>query len=294
MLKFVVSDKRSKNNTDDENDLFFSVRGAENVHIYFWIAKDICWLFNSKIGLFFGSCSLMWLGVLLYYSILHGNNEESYMVVARFWWLLGNFIWMTSNILYNDDRYSYQARISLMIGIIMVIIYFIWFIKLEYYKTNEKLRQIYDNVGLIPKFQIFDTWRRYELLHILFWLIKDYSWCSGDQVFWFVGAIPTLIISIDFIVISHKNNKIIVDLSHYIAESIWLCSNLTWAFSELFTLDSDKVIPLNSKKMNGRAIATYIILFSWLPIIILYLICFIKWTIKPKSTSETPVFNPLL
>ena len=84
--------------------LFFSVRGAENVHIYFWIGKDLGWILNiAWLGMLCGTGALLWLGVLLYHAIKNNNNEEKYFLMPTFLWLFGNYLWMSGNLLSSDE-----------------------------------------------------------------------------------------------------------------------------------------------------------------------------------------------
>lgn len=275
--------------------LFFSVRGCENVHIYFWTAKDLCWLLNQKIGIFFGLCAILWLGVLLYHAVKYKNNEEIYFVCVVCVWLMGNFIWMTGNLLYGTDIYKYPAQCLMMIGLIMVVLYFTWFKRLDYFKPNEKAKLAYSEAGLICRFENIDSWRRYEFVHVFFWLLKDYSWCSQDQLLWIVAAIPTLFMAIDFIIVSSKNPKMMIDKSHYWAQLFWILSNLTWALTELFNIGPDNSHSLSRlhKHPNGRTIATIILILAYLPIIFLYLL-WIPLTLFNKINNNSSTLSQKL
>lgn len=134
---------------------------------------------------------------------------------------------------------------------------------------------IYGSNGLKCRFKpLIPTWRRYEFLHMFFWCLKDYSWCVEDSLMWFIGAIPTLFISFDLIWVPWRNNsKLFIDLMHYCAQFLWVISNITWAFIELFEIDSDLPPDFNNpKRVNGRLVAFWILVMAWIPILILYLI----------------------
>ena len=75
--------------------IYFTVRGAENFHIYLWIAKDLSWTTeNYNSALFFGSSALAWCAVLVYHTFSSRNYREMYMLVGLMLWLAGNFVWM--------------------------------------------------------------------------------------------------------------------------------------------------------------------------------------------------------
>lgn len=118
--------------------------------------------------------------------------------------------------------------------------------------------------NLNPPFKI--TWRRYEFIHIAFWLLKDYCWCSDDKLLWLTGASITFFISIDFILKTYNN--VMIDFCHYAAQFIWVLSNLIWAFTELY-LDPkyDKI-----KETTPRYIAAVILFTAYIPIVLLYLV----------------------
>ena len=66
----------------------------------------------------------------------------------------------------------------------------------------------------------------------------------------------------------------VVDMSHYVAQLIWILSNLTWAMVELFSIGSDDT-PRYSRLQHhadGRLVASVILIFAFLPIVILYLV----------------------
>lgn len=75
--------------------IYFTVRGAENFHIYLWIAKDLSWTTdNYNSSLFFGSSALAWCAVLVYHAFSSRDYREMYMLVGLMLWLAGNFVWM--------------------------------------------------------------------------------------------------------------------------------------------------------------------------------------------------------
>ena len=44
--------------------IYLTARGAENMHIYLWILKDLCWTQNfGTPSIVFGSLALVWCGV---------------------------------------------------------------------------------------------------------------------------------------------------------------------------------------------------------------------------------------
>lgn len=274
-------------------DMFFTVRGCENVHIYLWIAKDLCWINDNKAGIFFGACALLWVGVLFYHAEIHKNRREKFMTLILLIWLLANYIWMVGNLLYKTDVYRQQAANLMTLDLGLLGLYFIILKDLSCFMPSESAINAYNDNGLVPSLPCFATWRDYELVHVFFWLLKDYCWCTGDKRMWIIGAIPTLLFSIDFVRISFKNKKLLVDSCHYVATLIWVISNLTWACVELFSLGSDKSESYNrlSNHPNGRLIGALFLLLSYVPIfpiMILYFIYVILWKLNklPKEYHQ--------
>jgi prepilin signal peptidase PulO-like enzyme (type II secretory pathway) len=77
-------------------------------------------------------------------------------------------------------------------------------------------------------------YRRMENLHIVFWIIKDLSWCMG-WVFMGIGMIiPTLFVAI---FISWRTRHITSELAHNLAVAFWICANSTWMIMEFIKQD---------------------------------------------------------
>lgn len=78
--------------------IYFTVRGSENFHIYLWIAKDFAWTQDLYYeSMFFGIAALVWCGVLMYHAIKLGYYNEIYMLIPFIMWLSANFTWMAGN-----------------------------------------------------------------------------------------------------------------------------------------------------------------------------------------------------
>ncbi len=78
-------------------------------------------------------------------------------------------------------------------------------------------------------------YRKMENLHIVFWLLKDISWCMDWKTLGIVMVIPTLIIAI---VISWRTRQYMSELSHNVAITVWIMANSYWMISEFFHFDA--------------------------------------------------------
>jgi hypothetical protein len=78
------------------------------------------------------------------------------------------------------------------------------------------------------------SFRKMENMHIVFWLIKDISWCMLWKPFGVAMVIPTLVIAV---VISFRTRKIKSELAHNLAVVFWISANAYWMISEFFGFD---------------------------------------------------------
>ena len=77
-------------------------------------------------------------------------------------------------------------------------------------------------------------YRRMENMHIVFWLVKDISWCMIWRELALAMFAPTLIIAI---IISWQNRHVKAELAHNLAITFWICANGYWMISEFFHFD---------------------------------------------------------
>ena len=80
--------------------------------------------------------------------------------------------------------------------------------------------------------------RRMENMHIVFWLLKDISWCLFWKELGIAMIIPTLTIAI---VISWRTRHIASELAHNLAVAFWISANSFWMISEFLGFDEQVV-----------------------------------------------------
>ena len=83
-------------------------------------------------------------------------------------------------------------------------------------------------------YTIPNKYRKMENLHIVFWIFKDISWCLFWKPVGILMIIPTLFISI---VILYNTRKIVSELCHNIAITVWIMANSYWMVSEFLGFD---------------------------------------------------------
>jgi len=78
-------------------------------------------------------------------------------------------------------------------------------------------------------------YRKLENLHIVFWLMKDISWCLIWKVLGIAMVIPTLSVAI---FIAYRTRQMKSELAHNLAIVFWITANSYWMFSEFFGFDT--------------------------------------------------------
>jgi hypothetical protein len=88
---------------------------------------------------------------------------------------------------------------------------------------------------LEPTYNIPLRFRKMENMHIVFWLIKDISWCMIWKPLGIAMIFPTLIIAI---VITVRNKRYVSELCHNAAIVFWITANAYWMISEFLHFDA--------------------------------------------------------
>ena len=77
-------------------------------------------------------------------------------------------------------------------------------------------------------------YRKMENMHIIFWLLKDVSWCMIWKPLGIAMIFPTLIIAI---IIAWRTRELASELAHNLAIIFWITANAYWMISEFFGFD---------------------------------------------------------
>ncbi len=85
-----------------------------------------------------------------------------------------------------------------------------------------------------PQYTIPARYRKMENMHIIFWLLKDISWCLVWRTLGIAMIVPTLCISL---LIAWRTRGIKSELAHNLAISFWITANALWMISEFFHFD---------------------------------------------------------
>ena len=273
--------------------LFLTVRGAENIFIYVWTLKDLSWTqswyFNCWV---FGILALVISFLAGIRSVCMKHPAEIWHHAAQFTWLLANFVWMTGDV--HDvtfpnkpeiyDEYQQASQHIMEAGLVWAAIWYFLILPFNLLPTkiSSQAEAEYEEHGLtcrlgklFPQISFFQSWRAYENLHIVLWMLKDYSWNTLNKPLWFASTIPTVLIGIDFVYTTGRAENMIIDHVHYISQLLWVGGNLAWAAGELFTDDDDPLSLWHGghREINSaRFWSSWLLLASFFPIILLYLI----------------------
>ena len=106
-------------------------------------------------------------------------------------------------------------------------------------------------------------YRKMENLHILFWLLKDISWCLVWKPLGIAMIFPTLIMAV---VIAVRTRKNISEACHNIAVVAWISANSYWMISEFLNFDATSLVG----EFTYRHLALIPFLAGLLPLVYFY------------------------
>lgn len=94
-------------------------RKTENLHIVFWLLKDLCWVMLWKpLGL---AMIIPTVGAALLITWqTRGIKSELLHNLAVVFWILANAYWMVTEFFYTDDSLRYYAVIPFSMGIAVI------------------------------------------------------------------------------------------------------------------------------------------------------------------------------
>lgn len=120
------------------------------------------------------------------------------------------------------------------------------------------------------------TYRRMENLHIVFWLLKDISWCMIWRPLGILMIFPTLLIAL---LISWRTRQYVSELCHNLAITVWIMANSYWMISEFFHFDALPVF--------GDFTYKHLAMIPFLAGILLLLYYYVFWKPRHPSAVET-------
>lgn len=119
-------------------------------------------------------------------------------------------------------------------------------------------------------------YRKMENLHIVFWLLKDISWCLFWKPIGMIMIIPTLLIAI---VIAYRTRKMVSELCHNLAIAVWIFANSYWMVTEFVGIDEDLVF--------GNITFKHLAIIPFLLGVLFLAYYYIYWRIKNPAEPNT-------
>jgi hypothetical protein len=110
--------------------------------------------------------------------------------------------------------------------------------KKKYYLSSGVTNSPAMHIQKEEQYIIPSRFRRMENMHIVFWLMKDISWCMIWRELGLAMFIPTLSIAI---MIAWRTRHIKAELAHNLAIAFWITANGYWMTSEFFGFDENPV-----------------------------------------------------
>jgi len=118
--------------------------------------------------------------------------------------------------------------------------------------------------------------RKMENLHIVFWLLKDISWCMVWRPLGIAMIFPTLIIAI---VIAWRNREYVSEVCHNVAIVFWITANAYWMVSEFLGFDT--------KILFGDYTFKHLAIIPFVAGILMLAYYYLLWRPLHKSVVET-------
>ncbi len=109
------------------------IRFYENLHIIFWLIKDLSWIMIWKpLGIIM---IIPTVSFALWFCIKSFKTNEFYVYLSTLFWICANATWMLLEF-YQKEEYKYLSATLFIIGIIFMFYYII--IELNIMKYNNK------------------------------------------------------------------------------------------------------------------------------------------------------------
>jgi hypothetical protein len=115
------------------------IRRFENLHVFFWLIKDMCWMLFCKPIAYAMILPTISLSIWILWA--SRKTMEIWINLAIFFWILANSYWMTVEFLGIDKEYKIYASIPFGIGLFCAIVYVCLEIK-DWRNSKNELKKI--------------------------------------------------------------------------------------------------------------------------------------------------------
>lgn len=104
--------------------MFRNLRAGENLHIVFWLFKDLCWVMGFKaIGTAMIAPTLLMAIWIAWRS--RSDRDEFWHALAVVFWICANGIWMLGEFFCDDCTRPY-ARVFFGLGLLSCAVHYLW------------------------------------------------------------------------------------------------------------------------------------------------------------------------
>ncbi|GAB4201965.1 MAG: hypothetical protein Fur0023_07180 [Bacteroidia bacterium] len=104
------------------------MRFYENIHILFWLIKDLSWVMLWKpLGVVM---ILPTIAFAVWFCVKSFGESEFFVHLATLFWILANALWMLMEF-YEKEQYKYVCAIVFLFGVISVSYYVIKEIRMK-------------------------------------------------------------------------------------------------------------------------------------------------------------------
>lgn len=111
-------------------------RKVENLHILFWLLKDICWCMSFKTVGVIMLVPTLTVAILITWQTRKLKAELFHNLAVTFW-ICANGYWMIIEFMGKDDTLRIFTVIPFLIGLFFIVTYYVFILPKE--KKNEKL-----------------------------------------------------------------------------------------------------------------------------------------------------------
>ncbi len=101
-----------------------NLRKFENVHIFLWLIKDVCWVMHLRT---FGMVMVIPTVTMAFYIAWKSRSDVSEFLhnIAVCTWICANATWMTGEFFYDDDQLFRNIATGFFVtGLLVVGVYY--------------------------------------------------------------------------------------------------------------------------------------------------------------------------
>ena len=126
------------NSNQTEYKIPLKYRKMENLHIVFWIFKDISWCMGTQFAFFkyLGVAMIIPTLIIAFIIMLRTKNIVSEFchnlaiavwIMANSYWMISEFFQFDAKVIYDQITCKHLAMIPFSIGVIVLMYYYLWY-----------------------------------------------------------------------------------------------------------------------------------------------------------------------